>query len=293
MENDYPGDAAKFEKQYNFSARLHHERLLYAAADLLVATTPQQLDVLVHEYEAPVDNCRMIPPGYDDNRFFPVSEASRSAIRQRLGFSGPVVMAIGRLARNKGYDLLISGFEVLASREPEAVLHLAVGGSSLTPLEQTILGELKDLTARLNLQAKVQFGSFIPDDQMPDHYRAADLFVLSSRYEPFGMTAIEAMASGTPTVVTVHGGLYRALTFGRHALIADPFDKEDLGITMLKVFRHPRLRARLARMGAHKARSLFTWTGVAQQLIAVVEHRPGANVVLSDTEWDEPWNDAD
>ena len=50
------------------------------------------------------------------------------------------------------------------------------------------------------------------------------------------------VASGTPTVVTVHGGLYRALSFGRHALFADPFDKEDLGITIAKIFRHPRLR---------------------------------------------------
>jgi mannosylfructose-phosphate synthase len=156
-----------------------------------------------------------------------------------------------------------------------------------------ILGELKELVAQLNLQEKVQFGSFVPDDQLADYYRAAELFVLSSRYEPFGMTAIEAMASGAPTVVTVHGGLYRALTFGRHALFADPFDKEDLGITMLKVFRHPRLRTRMARMGAHKARSLFTWTGVAQQLLAMVEQRPGAAVVLTDNEWDEPWNDAD
>ena len=75
--------------------------------------------------------------------------------------------------------------------------------------------------------------------------------------------------------------------------IADPLDKEDLGITMVKVFRYPRLRARLARMGSHKARSLFTWTGIAQQLIATVEQRPTASLVLADTEWDEPWNDAD
>ncbi|MDX1952310.1 MAG: glycosyltransferase [Verrucomicrobiota bacterium] len=292
MENDYPGDAAKFEQQYNFTERVRQERLLYVAADLVIATTPPQLEFLIKEYEVPPENCSTIPPGYDDNRFFPVSEASRTAIRQRLGFSKKVVMAIGRLARNKGYDLLIRGFSVLVAREPEAVLYLAVGGSSLTLQEDAILNELKALAAELNLREKVHFGSFIPDDQLADYYRAADLFVLSSRYEPFGMTAIEAMASGTPSVVTVHGGFYRALTFGRHALFADPFDKEDLGITMWKVFNHPRLRTRLSRMGAHKARSLFTWTGVAQQLIAIVEKRPAA-LVLADTEWDEPWNDAD
>ncbi len=293
MENDYPGDSAKFEKQYNFNERIRRERLLYADADLVVATTPQQMDLLKSDYGAPPDNCRMIPPGYDDTRFYPIGEGSRNALRQRLGYSGKVVLALGRLARNKGYDLLIHGFSVLVSREPEAVLHLAVGGTSLTKLEETIAAELRELVAKLGLQEKVKFGSFIPDDQLADHYRAADLFVLSSRYEPFGMTAIEAMASGTPTVVTVHGGLHRALTFGRHALFADPFDKEDLGITMFKAFRHPRLRNRMARMGAHKARSLFTWTGIAQQLIATVEQRPSAAVVLTDTEWDEPWNDAD
>lgn len=293
MENDYPGDAAKFEKQYNFAERIHRERLLYADADLVVATTPQQLDLLREDYETPADNCRMIPPGYDDNRFFPVGEGSRAAIRQRLGLSGKVVLALGRLARNKGYDLLLHGFSVLAEREPEAILHLAVGGANLTKLEETILQELKALVEKLGLRDRVRFGGFVPDEQLADYYRAADLFVLSSRYEPFGMTAIEAMASGTPTVVTIHGGLYRALTFGRHALFSDPFDKEDLGITMLKAFRHPRLRSRMARMGAHKARSLFTWTGIAQQLIATVEQRPGAALVLADNEWDEPWNDAD
>ncbi len=293
MEGDYPGNAAKFEKQYNFAERIRHERLLYSDADLVVATTPQQLDLLKSDYEAPPENCRMIAPGYDDNRFFPVGEGSRIGVRQRLGFSKKVVMAIGRLARNKGYDLLIQGFSVLAAREPEAILYLAIGGTNPTKLEETLFCELKELVARLNLQERVQFGNFIPDEQLADYYRAADVFVLSSRYEPFGMTAVEAMASGTPTVVTIHGGLYRTLTFGRHALFTDPLDKEDLGITMLKIFRHPRLRARMARMGAHKARSLFTWTGVAQQLIAAVEQRPAATLVLADTEWDEPWNDAD
>lgn len=274
MENDYPGDAVKFEQQYNFKYRIGRERQLFADADIVVATTPQQLTLLTQEYRAAGESCRMIPPGYDDSRFFPIGDESRRITRQRLGLSGKVVLALGRLARNKGYDLLIQGFSVLASREPEAVLYLAVGGTSLTKLELDILGELKELTAQLNLQKRVHFGNFIPDGQLADYYRAADLFVLSSRYEPFGMTAVEAMASGTPTVVTVHGGLYRTLSFGQHALFADPFDKEDLGTTMLKVFRHPELRRRMSRMGALKARGHFTWTGIAQQLIAAVEQRP-------------------
>jgi mannosylfructose-phosphate synthase len=260
---------------------------------MVVATTPQQVDVLRADYGVPEENCCIIPPGYDDNRFYPVSEASRQAIRQRLGFSGKVVLSLGRLARNKGYDLLIDAFELVVRREPDAVLHLDVGGTERTPAEATILGELKAQVARLALSDQVRFGSFIPEEDLADFYRAADLFVLSSRYEPFGMTAIEAMASGTPTVVTTHGGLFRALTFGRHALYADSLDKEALGIMMVTVLRHPRLRARLARMGAHKARSLFTWTGIAQRLIALVEHRASKSFTLTDTEWDEPWNDAD
>jgi mannosylfructose-phosphate synthase len=293
MEADYPGDADKFEAQYNFTQRLHHERLLYSSADMVVATTPPQMELLQEGYDVPPEKRHMIPPGYDDNRFFPVSESSRSAIRQRLGFSTPVVMSIGRLARNKGYDLLIHAFQLVAQREPDSILYLAVGGTNLTALEQIILDELKSLAAQLGLTDRVRFGNFIPDQELPDYYRAADVFVLCSRYEPFGMTAIEAMACGTATVVTVHGGLYRAISFGRHALYADPFDREDLGIMIHKALKHPRLRARLSRMGAHKARSLFTWTGIAQQLVALVEHRATEHFTLSETEWDEPWNDAD
>ncbi|MBL8814928.1 MAG: glycosyltransferase [Planctomyces sp.] len=293
MESDYPGDAHNFEKQYNFTERIQRERELYAGANMVLATTPLQLDLLKDEYDLTDESCRMIPPGYDDNRFFPVGEGSRNAIRSRLGFSGKVILALGRLARNKGYDLLIEGFSVLAEREPDAVLHLAVGGSSLNASEASVLKELQCLAAKLDLSDRVQFGGFIPDDLLADYYRAADLFVLSSRYEPFGMTAIEAMASGTPTVVTIHGGLYRALTFGRHALFADPLDREDLGISMLKVLQFPKLRDRMARMGAHKARSLFTWTGIAQQLIAVAENRQMTSPVSAELDWDEPWVDAD
>ncbi len=293
MEADFPDSTAEFEKRYNFKRRILEERQLYAECAIVIATTPQQLDLIVRDYEVPATKVHMVPPGYDDHRFYPVSEASRTAIRHRLDFKGKVILALGRLARNKGYDLLIDGFTLVAQREPEAILHLAVGGTEMNANEEKILADLRERAAQTGYADRIRFGSFIKEDELPDYYRAADMFVLCSRYEPFGMTAIEAMASGTPTVVTVHGGLYRALSFGRHALFADPFDREDLGITMAKIFRHGRLRTRLGRMGAHKARSLFTWTGIAHQLVAVVEQRVTATVAVDHDDWNEPWNDGD
>lgn len=292
METDYPDKADSFEKEFNFSERIKHELIIYRSCEMVIATTPIQLDVLMADYGLKPNQVHMIPPGYDDNRFFPVSSASREMARQRFGFKGKTVLALGRLATNKGYDLLIDGFSVLAEREPEARLHLAVGGEQMDEHERSILDPLKSQVRDLGIEDKVDFAGFVADDDLPDYYRAADLFVLSSRYEPFGMTAIEAMASGTPTIITVHGGLFRAISYGRHALFADPFDKYDLGITMMKPLKHARLYGRLSRMGAHKARSLFTWTGIAQQLIALVEGRPMRQALDMD-DWAEPWNDGD
>ena len=166
MESDYPGSEEKFETQYNFARRIRSERLIYSSANMVIATTPLQMEVLTREYEAPPEKCRMIPPGYDDNRFFPVGASTENALRQKFGFDGQVVMAIGRLARNKGYDLLIRAFELVAERNPHVLLYLAVGGERLNEAEQVILAELKRLVGELHLGERVRFGKFITDEEL-------------------------------------------------------------------------------------------------------------------------------
>jgi mannosylfructose-phosphate synthase len=95
--------------------------------------------------------------------------------------------------------------------------------------------------------------------------------------------------------VTTHGGLFRVLRFGISGLFADAFDPMDLGITILKPLRHPPLAERLSRYGAEAARSQFTWTGIAQQLIAATEQRlaedAATRVVLADFEPVTRWSD--
>lgn len=271
MLADFEEGAETFERNYNFCERNQFEQQICSQADLVVATTPEQLDWLRQHHEVPESRLTMIPPGYDDTRFFPVGASTREALRRKLGFEGKVVLSLGRIARNKGYDLLIRAFAEVAGREAEARLHLAIGGVALKPVEQRILEQCRGLVADLGLEARVNFSGFVPDADMADLYRAADVFVMSSRYEPFGMTAVEAMACGTPTVVTTHGGLFRILRFGINGLFADPLDPMDLAITMLKPLKHPPLAERLSRRGAQTVRALFTWTGIAQQLIKAAE----------------------
>lgn len=118
MEQDSDKSAEEMEKQYNFSRRIHHEETLYRECDMVIATSPPQVDLLKEYYDVPAKRITMIPPGYDDNRFFPVSGATRQSIRETLGYEGLVIASIGRLARNKGFDLLVDAFSVVAERIP-------------------------------------------------------------------------------------------------------------------------------------------------------------------------------
>ncbi len=107
----------ELERKYNFRTRIREEKVIYDECDVLIATTPQQRDILAAgEYDVPPEKIRVIPPGYDDTRFFPVSLASREALKQELELDGPIVLALGRMAKNKGYDLLLRAMPTVFER---------------------------------------------------------------------------------------------------------------------------------------------------------------------------------
>jgi mannosylfructose-phosphate synthase len=266
------GDPEELERQYNFRKRIREERVIYDECNALVATTPQQRDILSDgEYDVPLDKIHVVPPGYDDTRFFPVSSATRDALKDELDLPGPIVLALGRIAQNKGYDLLLRAMPVVFQRVPDARLLLAVGSTSPNDDECALLKQLRDLADELGIARRVLFRDYIPDNVLADYYRAADVFALSSRYEPFGMTAVEAMACGTPTVVTTEGGLWELIRWGSDAIYANPFDPDAFGHAITVILQRPRVAQQLARAGSQKARATFTWTGVAQQILNIMQ----------------------
>jgi mannosylfructose-phosphate synthase len=265
-------DAESLERKYNFRRRIREEKVIYDECDLLIATTPQQRDILQNsDYDAPLKKIRVIPPGYDDTRFYPVSIGTRDALKRELQAEGPIVLALGRMAHNKGYDLLIRALPSVVERVPDTRLLLAIGSTAPSERETEQIDELKALAVELGVAHHVVFRNYIPDEQLADYYRAADVFALSSRYEPFGMTAVEAMACGTPTVVTTEGGLWEQVTWGMEAIYANPFDPAAFGQALATVLQYPRVASQLAKYGSQKARARFTWSGIAQQLLSVLD----------------------
>lgn len=265
------GDPEELERKYNFRRRIREEKIIYDECDALVATTPQQREILEKgEYDVSPEKIRAIPPGYDDARFFPVSRATRQALKQEYGYEGRIVLALGRIARNKGYDLLLRAMPVVCSRFRDAKLLFGIGSTEPSQQERRLTKDLKTLARELGISRRVIFRDWIPDEQLPDYYRVADVFALSSRYEPFGMTAVEAMACGTPTVITTEGGLWQQVSWGLDALYANPFDPEEFGQAISMVLRYPRIADQLAKYGSQKARANFTWMGVAQQVLRIL-----------------------
>jgi mannosylfructose-phosphate synthase len=272
-QKDMKGARGGEESIYRFKERIEKEFLIYRNCDHIIATTEQQVELIHDDYGIPRDHVTLIPPGIDEQRFTPVQPARIREIRKRIGFAETDVYCVARAAMNKGIDLLIESLPHLRRLVPTARLQLAVGAGSDRDRERVT--RWKRLADELGLTEHIRWIGYVPDEEMADYYRAAGVFALSSRYEPFGMTAIEAMACGSPVVATVHGGLHEAVDFGTHALFADPKQPAEFGTMLGMPMRYPHLREKLSLEGARFARRQFGWTGIARRTLAVFERFRG------------------
>jgi len=266
---DMAGDEQQIESNYRFEERIRKEFLTFRRCDHVIATTNQQVEILSGEYDVPSDHITMIPPGIDEGRYTPVTRSQAQARRRKFKFRKNDIYTVGRAAANKGYDLLISALPELREQVPEARLQLAVGANSKA--DERKVEKWKALAGELGVSDSVRWLGYVPEAEMADYYRAAPVFALPSRYEPFGMTAVEAMACGTPCVVTVHGGLEEMFDFGAHALFADPKRPREFAIMLSMPLRYPQLRERLSIAGGRFARRMFGWRGIARRSLSVFD----------------------
>lgn len=171
-------------------------------ADLMLASTVEERCQLVELYDADPARVEIVPPGVDHDVFSP---GDRCAARRRLGLErdARVLLFVGRIQPLKGADLALQCLAALD--DPRSVLVIVGGPSGIDG--ETELFRVRRLVEDLGLAGRVRFLPPQPHDALPDFYRAADVCLVPSRTESFGLVALEAAACGTPVVASDVGGL--------------------------------------------------------------------------------------
>ncbi|MFY9115175.1 MAG: glycosyltransferase [Dethiobacteria bacterium] len=255
---DVPGA----EELFRFEERIAQEKVIFSKARGITVTSEAERENYKRLYDYVSDNMVTIPPGVDVEVYRPLKEGEKD---QPTGLPGKYILALARIDHNKGFDLLIHSFALLARKYPD--LYLVIGGGSKDPKQPEInlKSELSDIARSYDLEDRVLMPGYVPDELMAPYYRGAKVFVLSSRFEPFGMTAIEAMACGTPVVVTSLGGIKTFLTDAEDALIVNPKEREELSLAMDRILESEQVHNRLIERGLKTVYDKFTWDAIAGQ----------------------------
>jgi D-inositol-3-phosphate glycosyltransferase len=200
-------------------------------ADLVVASTREEHDQLVRHYGADPERIEIITPGVDHTVFRP---GDRAAARRRVGLTGgPVLLFVGRIQPLKGADLAVRALAEVRDRTAQLVV---IGG----PSGPDGIGEveaLHALVAELGLESRVHFVAPQPHEQLVAFYRAADVCVVPSRSESFGLVALEAAACGTPVVAANVGGLRLLVDDGATGFLVDERDPAEYAARIDRVLR--------------------------------------------------------
>ena len=257
---------ADFEREYDFKHRNATEKTIMESANRVIATTPEQKKIMSENYGISAEKIAVITPGFFPDKYRIMDRRSLSKVIEKYKLPERFVFAVGRITPYKGYDLLIKAFKHVLQEIPEVKLVLAIGSHEPSEVEKR--EELAQLAEGIGLANDVLFFGYV--EELEAFYNAAEVFVMPSTYEPFGMVAIEGMACGTPAVVTAWGGLRDFLVDGQDALIVDPLDIQALAEVILKLLRDKRLCEEISRKGYGKAYSTFTWERIAESMLRTV-----------------------
>lgn len=257
------GDPDEMEALYHFSHRIAEEKRIFASVVAQTATTAIQKDLFREYYDFNGKNIDVIPPGVNIHVYNPeeTHEDKKLKVPKRY------IFCISRIDTNKGHDYLLHAFSLVKERVRD--VHLIIGGGSPKPkqLELEVKATMRRIIASHGMDDRVDIIGYVPDELMAPYYRQAELFVLPSKFEPFGMTALEAMACGTPVIASNLGGIKENFTSGTDGMLVDPSNREELANAMVDLLEHSDRAGRIGKAGYRTAVEKFSWEAIAKRTL--------------------------
>lgn len=248
------------------------EDRIVAEADHIIAECPQEEEDLIRHYNADPARITVIPGGFDPAEMWPVHKA---LARVSLGLAPdePVVLHLGRIVPRKGVDNVIRGFSRVVHRHGIAARLLVVGGETREPdpVATPEIGRLMGIAREERVEERVVFVGQRGREVLKYYYSAADVFVTTPWYEPFGITPVEAMACGTPVIGSNVGGIKFTVRDGEAGYLVPTDDPDALAERIAHLQRQPRLVNVLRKQAIRRANDLFTWRRVADGVASLYE----------------------
>jgi D-inositol-3-phosphate glycosyltransferase len=261
---------ARSEAEREGSYRLDGERRVMGRVDRIIAATPAEQAQLEWLYNADMRKVYVVPPGVDVGHFYPipVDEA-----RQFIGLTpeARMILFVGRIEPLKGLDTLIKAVACLRIKDLPEPVHLAVIGGDPDAAPEEMSAEMvhiQRMCDELTVGKMVAFLGKRGQDTLPYYYSAAEVVVMPSHYESFGMVALEAMACGTPVIASQVGGLAFLVQDGVTGYHVPDEDDGALCGKLSALLGDPSLRRRLGKNAAEYAQS-YAWPKIAAQLVEI------------------------
>lgn len=246
------------------STRLAVEKQVLETAERIVATSPQEKEHM-RSLVSTKGNIDIIPCGTDITQF---GRIDRQAARAELGIDpeAKLVLYVGRFDPRKGIETLVRAVGESQLRGSQN-LQLMIGGGSRPGQSDGIERDrIENIVAELGMSDITTFPGRISQDVLPYYYAAADVCVVPSHYEPFGLVAIEAMASRTPVVASDVGGLQFTVVSEETGLLAPPQDVAAFSNAIDRILSSSQWRDKLGEAARKRVETKFSWEGVASGL---------------------------
>jgi len=259
------GDAKEMEKIYRFKERIRQERMIYGKTRALVMTSIDMVKNSKELYGYTGKNHIVVPAGVNTDIYRPLK---RDEKEKRIDVPHNYIFWVGRFDTNKGLTYLLKAFAEIVTRSKDLFLVLGGGSKHPKPKEKKLIKELHRIIRKKQIKSRVFFTHHIPDKLMPSYYRRARFFVLPSKFEPFGMTAAEAMACGTPAIVSNRSGIRKYLKNGENCLIVNPSNKRKMSEAFSKLDKSGSLLEKISGNALRLARDKFSWVPIAEKNIS-------------------------
>ncbi len=254
--------------------RINGERQVLQVADAIIAATLAEQAQLQFLYQADVKKIFVIPPGVDTSHFYPIPADEAKGV---IGMSPKdrMILFVGRIEPLKGLDILIRAMDAMrrdcGNKECPNILTIIGGEPDASPeLMNAEMARLQALCRELGMDDLVMFVGKRSQDTLPYYYSAADVVVMPSHYESFGMVALEAMACGTPVVASQVGGLAFLVQDGITGYVVPVGETELLSSRLTSLIRDDQLRAKMGEQAALLAKD-YAWERIAGRIIAVYQ----------------------